>query len=144
MKPGRIRPIAIAAIEHEGRLLVAQGYDPMKDETFYRPLGGTIEFGEMSHDTVVRELREELNAGLVDVRYLGCVENVFTYRGRQEHEIVLIHAARLMDPALLNANRLFGREGGSTFPVVWMPLADFIAGRAILYPIGLLDLLKPS
>ena len=43
--PG-IRPIALAIIRDQGRILVFEGRDPLKPETFYRPLGGGIEFGE--------------------------------------------------------------------------------------------------
>jgi len=41
----QIRPIAICAFLRNNRILVAEGFDPVKDETFYRPLGGGIEFG---------------------------------------------------------------------------------------------------
>ncbi|MEZ4517114.1 MAG: hypothetical protein R3C44_09860 [Chloroflexota bacterium] len=48
MNPNHIRPIAICLFSHNGRVLAAEGYDPIKQQTFYRPLGGTIEFGETS------------------------------------------------------------------------------------------------
>jgi hypothetical protein len=41
----KIRPIAICVFRHKDRILVAEGYDPVKKQTFYRPLGGVIEFG---------------------------------------------------------------------------------------------------
>jgi len=43
-----IRSIAICVFRHKNHILVAEGYDPVKDEYFYRPLGGGIEFGETS------------------------------------------------------------------------------------------------
>lgn len=46
MKPQTIRPLAICVFRHAGRILVAEGTDEVKGETFYRPLGGAIEFGE--------------------------------------------------------------------------------------------------
>ena len=46
MKPNRVRTIAICVFKKGGRIFVAEGYDPAKQETFYRPLGGRIEFGE--------------------------------------------------------------------------------------------------
>lgn len=42
----RIRPLAICVFRHQDRILVAEGYDPVKDEHFYRPLGGGNEFGD--------------------------------------------------------------------------------------------------
>ena len=46
MKKNRIRPLAICVFLNNNRILVAEGYDPIKQQTFYRPLGGGIEFGE--------------------------------------------------------------------------------------------------
>jgi hypothetical protein len=39
--------------------------------------------------------------------------------------------------------RLELREaGGAVHPALWKPLADFESGQAILYPVGLLALLR--
>jgi len=40
MKPNMIRPVAICVFQHEGRILVFEGYGPKKQQSFYRPLGG--------------------------------------------------------------------------------------------------------
>jgi 8-oxo-dGTP pyrophosphatase MutT (NUDIX family) len=40
--------------------LVAHGHDSVKSEDFYRPLGGGIEFGELSEAALRREIKEEL------------------------------------------------------------------------------------
>jgi NADH pyrophosphatase NudC (nudix superfamily) len=58
----QIRPLAICVFRREDRILVAEGFDPVKQEHFYRPLGGGIEFGENSVETISREIREEINA----------------------------------------------------------------------------------
>jgi len=75
MKKKRIRPLAICVFRHNDRILVAEGYDSIKDEYFYRPLGGGIEFGESSVETICRELMEELNAEVdrESLKYLGAV-----------------------------------------------------------------------
>ena len=49
-----IRPIVICVFSFNGRVLIAEGYDPTKRQIFYRPLGGGIEFGELSQDALVR------------------------------------------------------------------------------------------
>jgi len=36
MKKKRIRPLAICIFRHNDRILVAEGYDSVKDEYFYR------------------------------------------------------------------------------------------------------------
>ena len=58
----KIRPLAICIFRKNDRILVAEGYDPVKNEHFYRPLGGGIEFGEYSEQTIRRELMEEIGA----------------------------------------------------------------------------------
>jgi hypothetical protein len=48
MKPNTVRPIAIAIIRRGERIFVAEGTDDVTEETFYRPLGGLVEFGELA------------------------------------------------------------------------------------------------
>jgi len=139
---GRVRPIVICVFRRGEAILVAQGYDRVKDETFYRPLGGGIELGESSRDGIVREMREELGARIKDLRYLGTVENVFTCDGKPGHEIVMVYEAAFADESLYRAETLQGREDdGSEIAVMWKPMADFRAGKEPLYPEGLLELL---
>src|SRR5215212_2467761 len=83
VKKKRVRPLAICVFRHNDRILVAEGYDPVKGETFYRPLGGGIEFGEPSVDTICSELMEEINVEVdrESLKYLGMVENIFHFNG---------------------------------------------------------------
>jgi 8-oxo-dGTP pyrophosphatase MutT (NUDIX family) len=143
MKPNRIRPLAICLFSRNGRILAAEGYDPTKQQMFYRPLGGAIEFGETSAATVVRELREELDAAVVDLRYLGTLENIFLYDGRPGHEIVLVYDGRFADESLYAAPALDGHEdSGVAFRAVWLEISALRrAGAPPIYPEGVLDLL---
>jgi NADH pyrophosphatase NudC (nudix superfamily) len=81
MKEDKVRPIAICVCRDGERILVAEYFDRKKEQTFYRPLGGTIEFGERGEEAVRRELHEEIAADLGEVRYLGMLENIYTYEG---------------------------------------------------------------
>jgi len=41
-----IRPIVLGLVIRDGKVLVREGYDTKKNQTFYRALGGGIEFDE--------------------------------------------------------------------------------------------------
>jgi NADH pyrophosphatase NudC (nudix superfamily) len=71
--------------------LVFESYDTHKDETFYRLLGGSIEFGEPSEQTMRRELYEEAGLELCDVRYLATTENVFPSSGVEASAGLRLH-----------------------------------------------------
>jgi ADP-ribose pyrophosphatase YjhB (NUDIX family) len=138
--PAVIRPVALAAVRRRGDLLVYEGTDPTKDETFYRPLGGGIEFGEPAGSALRREMREELGVEVRNVALLGVLENIFHAFGRPYHEIVFIFSADLADRALYERDHL-GVVIGEGSPVSWQPLARFARSKSPLYPTGLLDLL---
>jgi ADP-ribose pyrophosphatase YjhB (NUDIX family) len=135
-----IRPVALAAIRRRGDLLVYEGTDPTKDETFYRPLGGGIEFGERASEALRREMREELGVEVRNVKLLGVLENIFHVFGRPAHEIAFIFSADLADLALYEPDHL-GVVLDEGSPVSWQPLARFARSKSPLYPAGLLDLL---
>jgi len=139
-----IRPIAICIFRHHGKILVFEGHDPRKDETFYRPLGGGIEFGERSVDTIRRELREELGAEVCDLGYLGTLENIFIYDGEPGHEIVQVYDGALTESGLYEQAVILGHEADvdEPFRAMWKSLNDFGPGKAILYPDGLLKMLS--
>jgi 8-oxo-dGTP pyrophosphatase MutT (NUDIX family) len=144
MKKPRVRPLAICVFRNQGRILVNQGYDPIKDQYFYRPLGGGIEFGETSMDTVCRELMEELNVEVErdSLQYLGTVENIFTFNGMVGHEIILIYDGVLNEHGLYDQSVIVGREAnGEEIRAVWKDIDDFGEGKSILYPTGLLEML---
>lgn len=95
-----IRNLVICVFRDGTRILVGQGFDDVKNETFMRPLGGAVEFGERAADALRREIREELGVEITDLTRLGVLENVFTYQGQPGHELVLVYDARFVDPGL--------------------------------------------
>lgn len=141
--PHTVRPIAVCVVRRDDSILVFEGHDSVKDETFYRPLGGSIEFGESAFEAVVREFREEIGADLVDLRYVGLIENIFTYNGYPGHEIVLVYEGDLAKRALYEMQETTGVEdAGDRFKVMWKRITDFDPGKAPLYPEGLTELLS--
>lgn len=140
----RIRPLAICVFRKNDCILVAEGYDPIKDEKFFRPLGGGIEFGEHSTDTIHRELLEEIQVEVDrdSLQYLGAVENIFTFNGEMGHEVVLVYDGKLKDAGLYEQSLILGRElNGEEIRAIWKKLDEFGKGKDILYPTGLLEML---
>ena len=142
MKKPRVRAIVICVCRRGDRIPVSELRDIVKKETFYRPLGGTIEFGERGEAALRREFSEEINAELSDIRYLGTLENIFTCDGRRGHEIVLVYDGRLADESLYEQKAIRGNELGTPFLAVWKRLDEFGPSKPPLYPDGLLELLQ--
>jgi len=147
MKPGKVRAIALCIFQKDGRILAARGYDPVKNQVFYRPLGGTIEFGEPAALTVVREIQEELNLESTGIHYLVTLENIFTFAGKSGHEIVLIFDGAFVDPSVYQQAVLHGNEGNNE-PILaeWIKIDDYSTGNTganpPLYPTGLYELIR--
>ncbi|MBP1694281.1 MAG: hydrolase [Chloroflexi bacterium] len=147
MKPGKVRSIAICVFRVGNKILVAEGYDQVKKQVFYRPLGGTIEFGESAAKTIQREIQEELNLDTMAIKYIGTLENIFTYEGLTGHEIVLIFDGEFQDAGVYHLPVLHGIEGdGAEITATWKELGEFSPGNSglgpPLYPTGLLELLQ--
>ncbi len=140
MEEGRIRTSTICVIRHQDRILAAPGYAGSKG-VFYRPLGGEINFGEHSRQAIRRELQEEIQVEITDPRYLGVIENFYTLYDVPQHELVIVYEADLVDGSLYGMSSIQGDEGGQAFRVEWVSLTEFTAGRASLFPDGLLDML---
>lgn len=144
MKPDKIRVIAICVFRNGNKILVSEGYDVVKQQAYYRPLGGTVEFGEYSDQAVAREIREEINAEVTDLRYLGTLENIFIYEGQKGHEIVQVYDGRFVDERFYEKNVILGVEKTAPFRAVWVDVAKTGNGFPPLYPVGLAELLEET
>ncbi|WP_144127332.1 NUDIX hydrolase [Catellatospora sichuanensis] len=135
-----IRNIALAVPRRGDDVLVFRGHDRTRDQTFYRPLGGGIEFGETAAQALHREMREELAVELTGVRLLGVLENLFQAYDRAGHEIVFVFACDLADRSLYERDHVGEILDDAGTPVLWRPLSGF-GDITPLYPAGLADLL---
>ena len=57
-----------------------------KDDFWSFP-GGRVEMGENSTDSLIREMKEELNEDVEIIRLLWLVKNFFVYNHKNYHEI---------------------------------------------------------
>ena len=138
------RPMVLCVIRRDNEILVIE-YDDIREFTFYRPPGGGIEFGEHSRDTATREMREELDVTVTDLRRLGMVENIFRAGGEQYHEIIVVYEGRFAQNTLYDRPRFDVNENDELFlTAMWKPLDIFADDDAILFPTGLVDLLDPT
>ena len=138
-----IRPIAICVFKNNDRILVFEGHDSIRNETYYRPLGGGIEFGESGEKAIRREIMEELHSEIEGLQHLGYLENIFIHNGKTSHEIVMIYDGVLTTRGLNDQAEMEVIEAnGERIRVMWKSLDEFGEGNSILYPTGLLELLK--
>lgn len=145
MKKGKIRPLVICIFQKDDSILVAEGYDSVKDEYYYRPIGGGIEYGEKSAEALIREVREEIETDIYNLKYLGTVENIFTYNGEVGHEIVQVYDAVFVDTSFYTEELFEGKENdGKIFKIMRLPISKFQNGELRLVPEGLLDLIIQS
>jgi 8-oxo-dGTP pyrophosphatase MutT (NUDIX family) len=141
-----IRPVALAAVTRgpdDGELLVFELHDEAAGETFYRPPGGGVHFGEAAADAAEREFAEELGLAATATDRLAVLENRFTFEGETGHEYDLVFRVEPADDGLYDRQELTGTEtDGSEYRVTWKPL-DQLRGEDAppLYPEGLLDAL---
>lgn len=138
---GYVRVKTVCVFSHKNRILAIDALDPAKEQRFWVPIGGRVEFGETSRDAMVREVREELTVEVRDLKLLGVVENIFTYDGGDGHEIVFVYDGQLAQRSLYESASVKGVEGnGEEFIAYWIDPTDPDHGRP-LYPDGLVDLL---
>ena len=134
-KAGEIRVIALGLIRDGDRIFVSEGYDTVKQETFYRALGGGVDFGETSRAALEREFQEEIQADLTNIKYLGCIENLFTFNGRQGHEIIQLYQCDFVDSKFYQLESLvFSESQTHKHKALWMDISRFKSGEFRLVP----------
>jgi 8-oxo-dGTP pyrophosphatase MutT (NUDIX family) len=133
-RPDQIRVLALGLIRDGERLFVSEGYDPRRQQTFYRAMGGGVEFGETSREALEREFQEEIGAALANICYLGCLENLFTFNGQPGHELIQLYACDFADPAFYRRDRWIFNEGKRQKTALWVETERFRSGEFLLVP----------
>lgn len=137
----KYRASSLCIIRRNDEILLEQF--PEEDGiTTYRPVGGTIEYGEDSKSTVIREVKEEINEEIDNPVLLGIIENIFSYKGSIGHEFDFIYEARLLDKDSYSKQIFNGVEGDQSFIAVWKSIYDFEDDpKSKLVPDGLYEML---
>lgn len=127
-----IRPIVLGLAIKDNKLLVSEGYDKAKNQTFYRCLGGGIEFLETSTEALKREFLEEINANISVNNFLGFSENIFTYQGKNAHELVFYYDITIPENQY-KENYIINDDHGQS-KAMWIDINEFKNKNKILYP----------
>ena len=133
-KSGEIRVLALGVIQDGNRIFLSQGYDPVKQETFYRAMGGGVEFGETSYQALKREFQEEIQAELVNIRYLGCLESLFTFNGKPGHEIIQLYACDFADSKFYQQEKITFAEKDREKTALWVDIDRCKSGELRVVP----------
>lgn len=131
----KIRPTAFALISKDNKFLVIDAYDKIKKEKFFRPLGGGIEFRETGKETLKRELLEEIEAEIGNVKFLGLMENIFTYEGKNRHELALLYQADFKDKSFYERKELKILDNNKSEKVCWVDKEELLNSN--FYPEGI-------
>ncbi|MEK4486066.1 NUDIX domain-containing protein [Psychrobacillus sp. FSL H8-0484] len=108
---------------------------------FYRPIGGTIELGEISSETVIREYQEEIEVKIAIKNYISCLENIFKIDETIGHEIIQIYLVEFEDRSLYQKESFKVVEGSKITLAKWVPLQELFNEKKVLYPNGLSNLI---
>lgn len=129
----KIRPNALAIIKKNDLLLAAKGTDQTTGKIFYRLMGGGIEFGETSAETIKREFKEELNAAIINEKFLCVIENVFDFNSKKYHEITFLYEADLSENSLYEQQMIKVIDKKESC-AEWISIDEIRKGNIIIYP----------
>ena len=127
-----IRPIALGIAIKNNKLLVGEGFDKVKNQTFYRCLGGGIEFLEKSSDALKREFKEEIEADIAVKNFLGISQNIFTYQRKNAHELIFFYSIEISDNDYKEEYHIADEDDSGI--AKWIDINEFKNKNKILYP----------
>ena len=78
-------------LEHNGRILLETAGE------FWNMIGGRVQFGESSLDAAKRELKEELDIEVDNLKLINVSENFFNWTGKNQQEMLFVYKTKLSD-----------------------------------------------
>lgn len=135
-----IRPIVLGIVKKNNKILVSEGYDKTKNQTFYRSIGGGIEFLENSREALKREFKEEINVDVNVGNFVGISENIFSYNGKNAHELILFYDVDINDSDYKEKYHII--DDNCETDAIWVDIDKFLNRELIIYPKEMFEYLK--
>ena len=130
---------AAGVMIHNGKILVHRNIN----SDHYALIGGRVEIGESSTDTIKREIKEELGKDIEITGYISTIENFFEMKGSKYHEIMFVHKIEFTDEEDKKIEYTMKNvEGKDYLQYEWIDL-DSIDEYPLL-PIAIKDILKEN
>jgi len=138
--------IAVKALFYTERnqreILVFEDYDEVKQQFYYRPIGGTVEFGEKTLKTLNREVMEETGEKITIDKLLLITENIFHLNGEPYHEIVYIYKGNFINQQYIEQDEFWITESnGEEVKCLWIDKSKFKNKSLFLVPEALLSVI---
>lgn len=133
----------LCIIRNKNKILVHKVSGSLDNTQFYRPIGGTIEFAELSMDTLRREMKEELNSEIKNAKLITVLENIFDYK-KENGEIIKVHEIDFVYELNLVRKELYEMD---SIPIadrpesiaLWVDVEKFKKGEMSLVPKTIID-----
>ena len=128
---------AAGIIIHNGKILVHRDIN----KNHYALIGGRVEIGENSADTVRREIKEETGKDIEITGYIATIENFFEMKGSKYHEILFVHQAEFINEEDKKIEYILkNKEGKDYLQYEWLDLNKI--EEYPLYPKAIQTILK--
>ena len=128
---------AACIIKHNNKVLLHKS----DDKDHYCLIGGRIEIGENSENTIRREIKEELGKEIDIIGYVSTIENFFTFEGSKYHEYMFVYEAEFKNEKdKLIEDTLCNIEGKDYLKYYWIDLKDI--DNVDIKPKAIKDILK--
>ena len=111
---------------------------PLDDPSYAFP-GGHVNFGEVSHEALVREFKEEVRADITPIRLLWVIETFFAWGEKPCHQIGLYFLVALSDETQIPLAGCFTMPDKAEMKIsnlefCWIPLSAL--DQYPVYPLG--------
>lgn len=130
---------AMCLFVHKGKLLLYENH--WEGQHFYRPPGGHIERGEYARQAVEREVREELNTKIENVKLWRVIENIFATKEKLHHEYIFCFTADFIDKRLYDQKQIEAYEDNKMQLLCWYSKEDIAKHKMFVVPTGILEVL---